>query len=117
LLGTSACITAATSCRSWAITGLLIIFVLLLAFYSLLLSITYRRLTRPEGVRLTQPKTPIETTTAEERARGESSFVIWQERCFGITRNGFLVLATFGYIVFSVGFAVAFIFVSRAGHA
>jgi len=96
---------------------LLIAFVSLLATYSLLLLVSYRPLTRPEGVRLSQSAAPIETTTAEERSRGESSFTIRQERRFGITRKGFFLFALFGYIALSVGFAIALAVASRSAHA
>jgi hypothetical protein len=92
-------------------------FAWLLAMYTLLLFVSYRRLTRPAGVRLSQSTPPIETTTAEERSRGDSSFVIRKERRFGITPKGFFLLAMFGYIALSVGFAIAFIIISRSPHA
>ena len=98
-------------------TRLLITFALLLATYSLLLLVGYRPLTRPEGVRLSQSSTPVETTTAEERARGESSFIIREERRFGIERKSFFLLALFGYIGLCIGFAIAFVFASRLAHA
>ena len=96
---------------------LLMTFAWLLAIYTLLLFVSYRPLTRPAGVRLSQSKTPIETTTAEERSRGDSSFVIRQERRFGIERKGFFLLAIFGYIALSVGFTIAFIVVSQSARA
>jgi hypothetical protein len=98
-------------------TRLLITFVALLATYSLLLLVCYRPLTRPEGVRLSQSTTPAETTTAEERSRGESSFIVRQERWLGTTRKSFFLLAAFGYITLSLGFAVAFVIVSRLAHS
>ena len=53
--------------------------------------------------------TPIETTTAEERARGESSFEIARgEYQFGITRGGFFTLVAIGYLVLAVIFLIAF---------
>src|ERR1051326_8227015 len=94
-------------------TGSMILFATVLAMYSLLLFLGYRPLTRPEGVRLFQSTMSFETTTAQQRSRGQSSFVLRQERCFGITRRGFLLLAIFGYL----GFAVAFVILSRPGHA
>ena len=96
------------------ITRLLTIFVPVIVVYSLLLFVTFRPLTRPEGVRFSESKTPIETTTAEERSRGESSFVIRQERRFVIARSGFFLLAAFGYIALLVGFMIALL---RASHA
>jgi len=92
------------------------IFVPLAATYSVLLLVIYRPLTRTAGVRLSRSTTTVETTTATDRSHGESSFVIRQERRFGTTRMGFFLLATVGYITLCVGFAIAFIFVSRSGH-
>jgi hypothetical protein len=91
---------------------------LLIAFvaYSLLLLVGYRPLTRPEGVRFWQSTTPVETTTAEERSRGESSFTIRKERRFGIAKNGFFLTATLGYIALFIGFAIAFFVASRSAH-
>ena len=98
-------------------TRLLMIFVPLVATYSLLLFVSYRPLTRIEGLRFSQSSKPIETTTTEERSRGESSFVIRQERRFGITQQGFFLLAVFGYIALSLGFGFALIVIFRAAHA
>ena len=95
-------------------TRLLITFASLLVTYSLLLLVCYRPLTRPEGVRLSQSTTPVESTTAEERSRGESSFIIRHERRFGTTRKSFFLLAMFGYLALSVGFAIAFVAASRS---
>ncbi len=97
-------------------TRLLIVFASLLATYSLLLLLCYRPLTRPEGVRFSRSTTPVETTTAEERARGESSFTIRKERRFGTTRTGFFATAVFGYMVLSIGFTIAFVVISRSAH-
>lgn len=94
-------------------TRLLITFASLLGTYSLLLLVCYRSLTRPAGVRLSQSTTPIETTTAEERSRGESSFIIRQEHRFGVARRGFFLLAALGYIVLFVGFLIALL---RSNH-
>jgi hypothetical protein len=98
-------------------TQLLIIFASLLALYSVLLFVSYRPLTGPEGVRFHQSKTPVETTTAEERSHGESSFIIRKDSSIHTTRGGFFVFAIFGYIGIFVGFAIAFIFISRSAHA
>jgi hypothetical protein len=97
-------------------TRLLITFALLLGAYSLLLLVCYRPMTRPAGVRLSQSARPVETTTAEERSRGESSFTLREERRFGTTRKGFFLLALFGYVALSVGFAIALVAASRLGH-
>jgi hypothetical protein len=94
-------------------TRLWLVFLPLPAIYSLLVFISYRPLTRPAGVRLSQATSQVETTTGDERSRGQSSFVIRQERRLGITRKGFFLLAVFGYIALSVGFTVTSILVSR----
>lgn len=94
-----------------------ILFASTLAAYNLLLFVSYRHLTHPSGVRLFHSTKPIETTTAEERSRGESSFDIQRELRFGIERKGFLVLAMLGYIVLSVGFATAFVVLFRSTNA
>jgi hypothetical protein len=90
-------------------------FASLFVIYSLILFVGYRTLARPTGVRLSQSTTPVETTTAEERSRGESSFTIRQEHRVGITRRSFFLLATVGYIALAVGFAIAFFI--RSAHA
>jgi hypothetical protein len=97
-------------------TRLLITFALVLLAYSLILVVCYRPLTRPGGVRYWQSRKPVETTTAEEQARGQSSFIIRRERGFGTDRQSFFVLAMFGYVVLLIGFAIAFIVLSRSGH-
>src|SRR5262249_44640185 len=51
---------------------------------------------------------PIETTTAEQRACGESSFAILKERTFGITPPGFFALVGLGYVALALGFGIAF---------
>jgi len=57
---------------------------------------------------------PVETTTAEQRARGEGSFAIEKGRQFGITRPGFFSLVILGYLALAVAFAIAFIVFSRS---
>jgi hypothetical protein len=52
---------------------------------------------------------PIDITTPEERARGESTFEIARERTFGITRTGFFILVALGYFVLAVILLIAFI--------
>jgi hypothetical protein len=42
---------------------------------------------------------PIETTTPEERARGERSFEIARERQFGITRAGIFAVVAIGCLL------------------
>lgn len=44
---------------------------------------------------------PIETTTAEERARGERSFEIAREGQFGITRAGLFIVVAVGCLLLS----------------
>jgi hypothetical protein len=95
----------------------LITFALLFAAYSLLLLVCYRPLTRSEGVRWSQSRATVETTTAAERSRGERSFCIRRERRFGITRTGFFMFALLGYIALLVGFAIAFVIASLFVHA
>jgi len=85
--------------------------------YSLLLFLCYRPLTRPDGVRVWQSRKVIETTTAEQRSLGESSFIARREGWVGIDKKGLLLLAVFGYVVLCVGFAIAFILLSRSPHA
>jgi len=57
---------------------------------------------------------PIETTTAEERSRGQSSFVMLTERTFGITPAGFFALVALGYVAIMVGFGIAFFVFSHS---
>lgn len=97
-------------------TRLLIVFGALFAAYSLILLVGYRPLTRAEGVRFWKSRAVIETTTAEERSRGESSFTMGKELRFGILKNGFLLTAIFGYVALSVAFAIAYVVVSRPAH-
>ena len=52
--------------------------------------------------------TPIDITTPEERARGESAFEIAREHTFGITPAGFYTLVAIGYLVLAVICFVAF---------
>ena len=53
---------------------------------------------------------PIETTTPEQQARGESSFEIARGPTqFGITRAGYFSLVIIGYIALAVAFAIAWI--------
>ena len=49
---------------------------------------------------------PVETTTAGQRARGESSFSIRKERTFGISWLGFFTLVLLGCLAFAVLWAV-----------
>ena len=52
--------------------------------------------------------TPIETTTAEERARGERSFEIARERRFGITRAGLFTVVAIGCLLLAAVLIFAF---------
>ena len=97
-----------------ATTRLMMIFVPLVVVYSVLLLVSFGPLTRTDGVRLSHSTTPVETTTPEEQARGESSFTIRRERRFGITRTGFFLLAALGYIALFVGFMIALLRASNA---
>src|SRR3954465_3480147 len=94
-------------------TRLLITFALLFATYSLLVFVSYRPFTRPEGVRLSQSTTPIAPTTEEDWPRGDRSLIVRPQHRFGTTRKSFLMHAAFGYIALSVGFAIAFVVASR----
>ncbi len=96
-----------------SVTGLLITFASVLVVYSLVLAVCYRPLTRSGGVRYWQSRKPVETTTTEEQARGQSSFIIRREQRFGTDRQSFLLLAVFGYVALFVGFGIAFILLSR----
>jgi hypothetical protein len=88
--------------------ALLITFVILLVVYSLLWFAAYRFLTTERPMSVRYHSTPIETTTADERARGVSSFEIARGRQFGITRAGFFSLVIIGYFALAVAFAIAF---------
>ena len=52
--------------------------------------------------------TPIDITTPEQRARGESTFEIAREHTFGVTRGGFFTLVAIGYLVLAVICLIAF---------
>ena len=87
------------------------IFVILFVVYTLAWSAAcwFMRRERPEPP-MKYHATPIETTTAEERVRGESSFEIARgELRWGINRGGFLTLVAIGYLVLAVIFLIAFI--------
>lgn len=51
---------------------------------------------------------PVETTTAEERARGERSFEIARERQFGITRAGLFAVVAIGCLTLAAVLVFAF---------
>jgi hypothetical protein len=85
-------------------------FIILFVVYSLAWLAEYRFMRRERsGPPTKYHSTPIEITTAEERARGESSFEIVREYQFGITRGGFFTLVGIGYLVQAVMFPIAFI--------
>jgi hypothetical protein len=82
------------------------IFVILVIGYSLVWFAAYW-LRKPMGPVPRSHPMPIETTTAGERARGESSFEVARGRQFSITRAGFVGLVIIGYIALAVAFAMA----------
>jgi hypothetical protein len=87
------------------------IFVTLFVVYTLAWAVVcwFMQRARPEAP-MKYHATPVETTTAEERARGESSFEIARgAHQFGITRGGFFTLVAIGYLVLAVIFLIAFI--------
>jgi hypothetical protein len=86
-----------------------LIFVILTIGYSLVWFAAYRFMKVDRPVPMGHHPTPIETTTAEERARGESSFEIARGRQFGVTRAGFVGLVIIGYVALAVAFAIALI--------
>jgi len=95
---------------------LLVTLVVVAAIYSLAWFGLYRSLKNGSlsfGRALPDPL-PTETTTAEERARRESSFVVLKERQFGITPAGFFTLVALGYVALMLGFAIAFFVISRS---
>jgi len=51
---------------------------------------------------------PIETTTAEERARGESSFEVARDRQFGITLAGLFAIVAIGCLLLAAVLVFAF---------
>ncbi len=92
--------------------GLLIALIVSLVAYTLLwvvLWVVIRRLgasNKPVPTKLL--RTPIEITTPEQRACGESSFIVAEGRQYGITRGGFFLLVLFGYVAIAAGWAVVF---------
>jgi hypothetical protein len=87
--------------------GLRLIFMILAIVYSVVWIGVYWAGKTERPVPMKYHSTPIETTTAEERARGEGSFEIARAHQFGITRAGFFGLVTIGYVVLLVAFAIA----------
>jgi hypothetical protein len=79
--------------------------------YSLLWMMIYRIGTTPKPKPPNLLQTPIETTTPEQRARGESSFIMAKEQVYGASRGGFFTLVLFGYAAIAAACAiVVFIF-------
>ncbi len=86
-----------------------LIFIVLTIGYSLVWLAACRFMKSERPVPMRYNPTPIETTTAEQRARGESSFEIARGRQFGITRAGFVCLVLVGYVALAVAFGIAWI--------
>jgi len=86
-----------------------LIFIIVTIGYSLVWFAAYRFMKAERRVPMKYHPTPIETTTAEPRARGESSFEIARGRQFGVTRGGFVGLVIIGYVALAVAFAIALI--------
>src|SRR5436305_10437723 len=86
-----------------------VIFVILTIGYSLVWFAVYRFMKVERPVPMRSHPTPIETTTAEERARGGISFEIAKGHQFGVTRAGFVRLVIIGYVALAVAFAIALI--------
>ncbi len=84
-----------------------IVFVIVSITYSLAWFAASRFMNGERSESMRYHSKPIETTTAEERARGQSSFEIARGRQFGVTRTGFISLVIIGYLALAVAFAVA----------
>jgi hypothetical protein len=82
------------------------IFIVIIIGYSLLWFATYRFMKGERPVPMRSHAKPIETTTAEEGARGESSFETARGHQFGVTRAGFFILVILGYITIAVAFVL-----------
>lgn len=83
-----------------------LIFIILTIGYSLVWFAASRFMKTERPAPMRYHPTPIETTTAEERARGESSFEIARGHQFGLTRTGFVGLVIIGYVALGVAFAI-----------
>jgi ABC-type Na+ efflux pump permease subunit len=89
--------------------GLLIGLLASFAVYTVLWIVTYRSASTDKPLEPKLLRTPIETTIEEQRARGESSFIIAKgPRQWLITRAAFIVLVLFGYVAIAVAWAIAF---------
>ena len=84
-----------------------LVFIILTIGYSLVWFVAYRFRKTQRQVPMRYHSKPIENTTAEQRARGESSFEIARGRQVGLTRAGFFSLVIIGYIVLAVAFGIA----------
>lgn len=89
-------------------SGLLITFIVSLVVYTLLWVLVYKLGGGSKPLPIKLLRTPLETTTPEQRARGESSFIVAEGRQHGITRGGFFLLVLFGYVAIAAGWAVVF---------
>ncbi len=88
--------------------GLLIALIVSVVAYTLLWVVIRRLGASNKPVPTKLLRTPIEITTPEQRARGESSFIVAEGRQYGITRSGFFLLVLFGYIAVAAAWAVVF---------
>ena len=84
-----------------------LIFIILAIVYSVVWIGVYCTGKRERPVPMKYHSTPIETTTTEERARGERSFEMARGHQFGIMWAAFFGLVTIGYIALLVAFAIA----------
>ncbi len=89
-------------------SGLLVTFIVSLVVYTLLWLVIYTLGGSNKPIPTKLLRTPIETTTPEQRARGESSFIVAQGRQYGITRSGFFLLVLFGYVAVGTAWAIVF---------
>jgi hypothetical protein len=87
-----------------------VICVVLTIGYSVAWFAAYRFMRAERPVPVKYHSMPIETTTPEERARGESSFEMAKGRQFGVTRAGFISLVIIGYVALAVAFGIVSIF-------
>jgi hypothetical protein len=86
-------------------------FVVLLVVHSLVSFAAYQFLTTKTRTPLPVDSTPVETTTAEQRARGESSFkmVTGREQVVIAVPWSVRLYVIFGYVALAVAFAMALI--------
>ena len=93
-----------------------LIFVILTLSYSLVWIVAYRFIKVDRPVRMKYHPTPIETTTAEERARGECSFELARGQQIGVTGAAFVVLVIIGYAALAAAFALALMVRAHQSH-